>query len=680
MVKANSGNDKMKFDYCIQVFGDNTIYMVDNASQSKIPIKHWGDYIALGKPTINMVVIEDANRLKTVKVFKRPETAAQRQAAKKIAQRKATQRKSVGKNSTTRKFVASLSPAESSSVLVIIPTLNRPLMCRRAIVSLLKQKFTNWSLVIAKNGKTHAEEYYGALHSVFSDPKITYLELPGQGLGYALNEGVALRGNHTYFAILEDDDEWDSGFLLRLVAIGDSTQGDIIHCKQRQTPIRRQGDGAPMVRKDMHEHNGINFPMCLFRANLVERVGQFCNEAGPATDWDWNLRCIDAGMQYIFVPEVLVTHHWHSGLSPNYCLTHNADDFIRARQKEGVYGELVHKSIQKMRIVYVLPGLGPSGGVRVVVEHANGLAARGHTVFIATPVKERRPKWIDVNVPLISVSDAFRIPFDVAVATGHETVKHVIGISAKRKFYFVQMMEYMFYSSTSDNGYIAAMQSYSEAKDHGLQFITIAEWLRKILEGKFGVASTVVPNGVDKQLFYPGAGKQNAILLEGDNRNPAKDTECIAWKVAKRLRQEFGVAVTAFAASRPPWVNDVDKFIFRPSSTQMRQLYSSARLILKVTHYEGRSLAPLEAMCCGTPTVRGIIEGDDDLIHWNGKTHTGTAWRVGYNEEGVYEGAAYLLRNEGVLRQLTENVKIYAKDHLGWEPIIEKLERIYTGG
>ena len=330
-----------------------------------------------------------------------------------------------------------------------------------------------------------------------------------------------------------------------------------------------------------------------------------------------------------------------------------------------------------MRIVYVLPGLGPSGGVRVLVEHANCLAARGHIVSIATPFAERSPRWIDVKVPLISVNDALKVSFDVAVATGHETVKHVIGIPAKRKFYFVQMMEYIFYPSTSSNSYKAAVQSYIEAKAHGLQFITIAEWLRKMLETEFGATSIVVPNGVNTQLFYPDARKQHTILLEGDNRNPAKDTGCVAWKVAQRLRRDFGISLTAFAATRPPWASGVNEFIFKPSSAQMRRLYSSAKLMLKVTHYEGRSLAPLEAMCCGTPTVRGIIEGDDDLIHWNGKT--GTSWRVGYNEEDVYEGAAHLLQNEEILWQLTESVKKYAKERLEWGPIIERLEGIYEG-
>ena len=39
-----------------------------------------------------------------------------------------------------------------SGILVVIPTCNRPTLCRRAVDSLLAQEECDWSLVIAKNG------------------------------------------------------------------------------------------------------------------------------------------------------------------------------------------------------------------------------------------------------------------------------------------------------------------------------------------------------------------------------------------------------------------------------------------------------------------------------------------------------------------------------------------------
>ncbi len=324
----------IKFDYCIQVSGDKHIYLVDSTLQSKISIQHWNDYVKLGKPAINVVTQEEADCLKTVRAFGQTVAATAVSTQGKVAAKGIRKR-----SSATKKVIVDKSIVEesivSSSVLVIIPTLNRPTMCWWAVTSLIWQEFTNWSLVIAKNGGTHVKEYLEALNGILTYPKITYLMLPKQGLGYALNKGVALREGHDYFAVLEDDDEWDPKFLSRLVAVGDSTQGDVIHCKQRQVPINRQGNGVPMVRKKMHKQNAINFPMCLFRTSLVERVGQFCNEAGPATDWDWHLRCIDAGAKYVFVPEVLVTHNWHDS---NFCMSHSANDFIRERQEEGMYG------------------------------------------------------------------------------------------------------------------------------------------------------------------------------------------------------------------------------------------------------------------------------------------------------------------------------------------------------
>ena len=54
-----------------------------------------------------------------------------------------------------------------------------------------------------------------------------------------------------------------------------------------------------------------------------------------------------------------------------------------------------------MRIVYVLESLEMSGGVKVIVEHAEGLASRGHDVALVT--KDARHDWIEVGVPLIEV-------------------------------------------------------------------------------------------------------------------------------------------------------------------------------------------------------------------------------------------------------------------------------------
>lgn len=211
-------------------------------------------------------------------------------------------------------------------------------MCHRAADSLLRQSFDDWELVIAKNGGTsQLAEYEDALAGVLVDPRATLLVLPGKGLGYALNMACQeyLRG-HDYFANLEDDDEWFPEYLRTMVRVAERTGADVVHCKQRQVPRHAQSNGNPMDSKAIRGHNWINFPMCLFRAELFDKVGGFCNEAGPATDWDWHLRCLKAGARYEFVDKVQVTHYWHGD---NYCLQDKGGRaFIERRMKEGVYG------------------------------------------------------------------------------------------------------------------------------------------------------------------------------------------------------------------------------------------------------------------------------------------------------------------------------------------------------
>ena len=221
----------------------------------------------------------------------------------------------------------------NNRVLVITPTLERPEMCRRAIESLVAQRHRNWTCVVAKNGgDEHLPEYHESLDELLQLPNVHLLVLPHKGLGYALNE-AAMRylGFHGMFAVLEDDDEWDPDFLPVMTRELKANGAHVSHCLQRQVPGQKQSNGGPMNADSMRTHNWINFPMCLFRADLFFEAGGFSEEVGPATDWDWHLRCLKARARYHFVPQTLVTHHWHNG---NYCLQENGRPAIMEQMRQ----------------------------------------------------------------------------------------------------------------------------------------------------------------------------------------------------------------------------------------------------------------------------------------------------------------------------------------------------------
>lgn len=325
-----------------------------------------------------------------------------------------------------------------------------------------------------------------------------------------------------------------------------------------------------------------------------------------------------------------------------------------------------------LRIAYCVPGgLGRCGGVRVIIEHVNRLAARGHSVVVVAP-SAAPPSWIKLDVPVVPRGGFEQgEPFDVVVATGFQTVEWSLRIPARRRYYFVQMMEYEFFRPGA-TGHEIALNSYQVAKEHGLRVITIARWLQETMREVWGLDSVIVPNGVNQEHFYPDGFKQAAILVEGDKRNPAKDVEEIGWRVALKLREEHGVKLWGYAAASNPYMGQFDTFVFQPTTAQMRQMYSRAWFLLKASRYEGRACAPVEAMACGTTCARAIIRGDDDLI--NGSNCVLTR----YNYDDLLEAGRMLVQDKKLRARLAHNALVYARDCLRWPDVIDKLEELYS--
>ena len=289
-----------------------------------------------------------------------------------------------------------------------------------------------------------------------------------------------------------------------------------------------------------------------------------------------------------------------------------------------------------MRVNFVLPFLGNTGGLRVVFEHANHLAARGHDVRLYVPrvphrwgahpgrprswywwvrdlarnlVTSDRVTWFDLRVAprwVWRVRPDAIAPADATVATAWPTAYWVAGLGprAGRGFYFVQHYE----TWNSPPARVDASYRLPLAK------IVIASWLERLMKERFGqpVLATVT-NGVNLDQWHPDgappAGPPTALI-----QHHSEEWKGCAdgYRALERVRREFpDLRLRVFGMSRrgvPPWA---ETFV-DPPQAEIRRLYSTSHVFLSPSWSEGCQLPPMEAMACGCAVVATGVGGVPD--------------------------------------------------------------------
>ena len=335
-----------------------------------------------------------------------------------------------------------------------------------------------------------------------------------------------------------------------------------------------------------------------------------------------------------------------------------------------------------MKILIITPSLAPHGGVRVLVEHANGLAHQGHDVTLQVVHKPEQalPNWVDFHEDVEIQSGAIKYNparFDAIIyGSPFLAVQFHSHYKDAKTFLLLQMCEELF---NPDNK--AYVQQAIESYHLPIPIIGISQWNKdRILDVHKrdpNLPYHLIGNGVSDN-FKPGIKDEGlTVLVEGwVGYNPAKDTEAIAPRVALHLKQKYGariIAYSQFPLSHPQAkFKDVpDEYYVQPTAEQIVRLNQRATFLLKASHYDARSCAPVEAMKCGTPTVRAIDLGDDDLLGG----YNCVRCRYDYSQmialsELVIEGS--------VLPKLQLNGLEYAKTNLSWPHWSNELFKIIS--
>ena len=184
-----------------------------------------------------------------------------------------------------------LAPAdiERPLVSIVVPTWNRAVSLRRAVLSVQAQTYGGWELVVVDDGSTDDTPHVLRGLSTF-DPRIRVIQGEHAGVSRARNTAIAAaRGR--YVAFLDSDNTWEPDFLrVTLSAMehrGLDAAYTAMELRDGGRTTFRAFDGG---RSHLLVGNHIDLNVLVVRADLLARVGGFAEDLRRTVDYDLVLR------------------------------------------------------------------------------------------------------------------------------------------------------------------------------------------------------------------------------------------------------------------------------------------------------------------------------------------------------------------------------------------------------
>ena len=291
-----------------------------------------------------------------------------------------------------------------------------------------------------------------------------------------------------------------------------------------------------------------------------------------------------------------------------------------------------------MKITFVLPTLGLTGGMRVLSIYTELLQKRGHKILIvSTPPRQptlieqlksllRGRGWgsvpkkeeshfdnVDVERRVLEtnrrITDLDVPDADIIMATWWETAESVAKLSNSKgaKVYFLQHYEAFDYIP---KGRVEATWRLPMHK------IAVAQWLADIARNEYGDLSvSLVPPTVDTKQFYDPELRSKKQQSKQSVPTVGLYYSTTPWKGCDIALKAFSIAakkipnlrLVAFGSGETPPADlplpDNTEYIMSPTQDQLRESYSRCDAWLFSSRSEGFGLPIIEAMACGTPVI-----------------------------------------------------------------------------
>ena len=275
---------------------------------------------------------------------------------------------------------------------------------------------------------------------------------------------------------------------------------------------------------------------------------------------------------------------------------------------------------QGLRVAVLVWRFDVCGGVLAIVDIVNRLTLEGHTVVLVTVGDiETEDAFTLYTRPLVyRTVDALLDGFpdvDVVMTTFWPTATEWLPAIRRRQpslraVYFLQDYEVWFVPEDDPNLRKRIVDSYGLVDAR----IVTSHWLAERLASEHGHQSTVVPIGVDLNVFYPRGPRvpspRRRILVQARPETPWRGWANAVTTLNSLWQRRHDFEAVLFGCSDEGLVRQGRRLDFPhrnagliTSRHAMAALYSSGDLLFDPSPYQAFGLPGLEAMACGIPTV-----------------------------------------------------------------------------
>ena len=327
-------------------------------------------------------------------------------------------------------------------------------------------------------------------------------------------------------------------------------------------------------------------------------------------------------------------------------------------------------------VAFVVPSGEISGGVNVVLKHADILRANGKDVTIINAVSKKLhtpdSRKLDGYNEIVAYKTKIEQQVDEMVATLWATVAYVRKSPyAQVKSYFVQNFETDFLSAGDVNRLVAnSTYCYDDMK-----YTTMSLWCKDWLLQKYGQNALYASNGLWSERYkYQHRdfnGRKVRILIEGDPESKWKNVD-EAFRITNSLdKEQFEVNFLSYYAKPKDWY-EVDNFYQKIPSEKVGEVYANNDILLKTSLLESFSYPPLEMIATGGFAV--VIPNGGNLEYLKDEENC-LMFESGDHDTAVAQ-IQRIVSDKTLRDKLESNGKQLANDY-SWEAVEDQIVKLY---